>query len=87
MSKQLVAYFRRDRKHPPRGVRIRLVNNSWGSAWMVLYTERNKYGRYSAAQFDANFSTREEVVTWVKKQPGLVLEESASDTKQGNYSA
>lgn len=45
--------------------------------FFVLYVERKRGQRYSAAQFSARDHTRESVAAWVKTQSELVLVDAA----------
>lgn len=51
--------------------RVRIELRSGG--YIVLYVSRNKYGRYSVAQFYAKDYTLRDVQDWVSRQPNLVL--------------
>ena len=42
-------------------------------AYFVRYVDRDKFQRYSASQFDANYSTLSEVESWVNNNPRLTL--------------
>lgn len=44
-----------------------------GDSWMVLYAQRRKGQRYSAAQFYAKDWGQGSVEGWVRKQPNLDL--------------
>lgn len=57
-----------------RKVKIELVRNTW----FVLYEERKKHQRFSAAQFDARDKSKSEVERWVRDQPNLELNEGGT---------
>lgn len=52
-----------------REVKIELMSNTY----FVMYAGRNKYQRYSAAQFDASDHDIDFVKNWIADQKNLIL--------------
>jgi hypothetical protein len=53
--------------------------NGDGEHYIVRFERRNKWQKHWAAQFDARYSTRADVVAWVNRQPNLTLKEHDND--------
>jgi hypothetical protein len=64
------------KEKPKRDVWIELVQIVEGQrspVWAVVYLSRDKHTRRWSAQFDANHSSEQYVIDWVKQQLNLNL--------------